>query len=271
MKNRKLSEYLHNPYILSRKIIGVSLFIFMFTTLTIWIGDAADAQSFGDPFDGNDLNNSNWKWQNEPSEWDVGGTLDGHLYIMTDDADRNLWANDMSHFLYQETETDMFDVETQFNVRWDTNSSVLGLVVKSPGNVEDDTDDNWVTLKFWARDAGNRGQIQFQRKQSGMGPADIGWRFGDWGDIQLSLRLKKEGDTYTAWYKAEEDEDWVDIGQGTFTLTSPLWLGIYAGVGNAEGGTLEVEYDYLQDNLNQFPVEPDGKATTTWGAVKTRY
>ena len=29
------------------------------------------------------------------------------------EPNRNLWANDMSHLIYQETDTDIFDVETQ--------------------------------------------------------------------------------------------------------------------------------------------------------------
>ena len=55
-----------------------------------------------------------------------------------------------------------------------------------------------------------------------------------------------------------------------FDLTPPVWLGVYAGVA-AGAGSLEVEYEYFRDNLNPFPVEPGGKATTTWAAVKTQY
>ena len=237
--------------------IGLCLLILVFGNV------ASAADSFGDPFEKDKLQNPNWKWQNEPPKWDVGKTRKDYLYIDSE-PNRNLWANDQSHFLYQETDTDTFDVETHFFAKWDTSSGVNGLVVKSP------EDDNWVTIKFWSRDAGAKGHIQYQTKQAGMGPPDIQWRFGDWGDIQMSLRLKKEGDTYTAWYKAEEDKDWMDIGQGDFKLTPPLWLGIYAGVA-ANAGKLEVEYEYFRDNLNPFPVEPGGKATTTWAAVKAQY
>ena len=236
---------------------GVCLLMLLFA------GVAVAADSFGDPFEGGDLKNPNWKWQNEPPKWDVGATRDNYLYIDSE-PNRNLWATDASHFLYQETDTDMFDVETHFFAKWDTSSGVNGLVVKSPA------DDNWVTIKFWSRDAAAKGHIQYQTKQAGMGPLDIQWRFGDWGDIEMSLRLKKEGNTYTAWYKAAEDKDWVDIGEGDFELTPPLWLGIYAGVADPTG-SLEVEYEYFRDNLNPFPVEPGGKATTTWGAVKSQY
>ena len=66
-----------------------------------------------------------------------------------------------------------------------------------------------------------------------MGPSDVQWGFGKWGNINLTLRLKKEGDTYTAWYKTSEDKDWIDIGKAEFKLTPPLWIGIFAG--NAGG------------------------------------
>lgn len=228
----------------------------------IFTADAAD--SFGDPFDGNKLQNPNWKWQNEPPNWDVGKTVEGRLYIDCE-PNRNLWQGDASHFLYQDiADTEMFDVETHFRAKWDTNSGVNGLLVKS-------TEDNdWVTIKFWGRDAAAKGHIQYQGREKGLGSPDVQWRFGDWGDIEMSMRLKKEGNTYTAWYKAEGDEDWMDIGEATVDLTPPLWFGVYAGVA-AGAGNLEVEYEYFTDNLNAFPVEPGGKATTTWGAVKTRY
>ena len=245
------------------KIIGFSMIVCLFTAISICVQNVEAADSFGDPFEGSKLKNSNWKWQNEPPTWDVGKTREGFLYIDCE-PDRNLWASDASHFLYQETETDMFDVETHFSAKWDTTSGVNGLLVKSP------TDNNWVTIKFWSRNAANRGHIQYQTREAGLGPPDIQWRFGDWGDIQMSLRLKKEGDTYTAWYKAVDDTDWVNIGQDSFALTPPLQLGIYAGVADP-AGNLEVEYEYFRDNMNPFPVEPGGKVTTTWGAVKTRY
>ena len=206
--------------------------------------ESIPTRSLGDPFENGTLQNPNWKWQAEPPVWDIGETRDNHLFIETE-PNRNLWVSDATHLLYQEIETDTFDVETHFTVKWDTRSGATGLIVKSPA------DDNWVTIKFWARDAGAKGHIQYQKKQAGMGLPDIQWRFGEWGNIDLSFRLKKEGDTYTAWYKASEDTDWIDIGAAEFKLTPPLWVGIYAGNGSGFD-SMHVEFEYFRDNLTPF-------------------
>ena len=193
-----------------------------------------------DNFDGTALQNPNWQWQNEPANWDVGETQDGFLHIKGE-TNRNLWASDASHFLYQETDADMFDVETHFFAKWDTSSGVNGLVVKSPA------DNNWVTIKFWSRDAGAKGQIQYQTRGQGL-VADPAWR-PEFGVTELFLRLRKHGDTYTGWYKTREADPWIEIGVANFPLTPPLQLGIYAGVA-AGTGTLTVDYDYFRSTVD---------------------
>ena len=202
------------------------------------VADVADP--FGDPFDGTALQNPNWQWQNEPDNWDVGKTRDGFLHI-EGETNRNLWASDASHFLYQETDADTFDVETHFFSKWDTSSGVNGLVVKSPA------DNNWVTIKFWSRDAGAKGQIQYQTRGQGL-VADPAWR-PEFGATELFLRLRKHGDTYTGWYKTRAADPWIEIGVANFPLTPPLQLGIYTGVA-AGAGTLTVDYDYFRSTVD---------------------
>ena len=196
--------------------------------------------NFDDAFDGTALQNPNWQWQNEPANWDVGETREGFLHIESE-TNRNLWASDASHFLYQETDADTFDVETHFFAKWDTSSGVNGLVVKSPA------DNNWVTIKFWSRDAGAKGQIQYQTRERGL-VADPAWR-PEFGATELFLRLRKHGDTYTGWYKTREADPWMEIGVANFPLTPPLQLGIYAGVA-APKGTLTVDYNYFRNTVD---------------------
>ena len=208
-------------------------------------GESIPITSLSDPFENGTLQNPNWNWQAEPPTWDIGETRDNHLFIDTE-PNRNLWANDATHLLYQEIDTDVFDVETRFTVKWDTSSGVTGLVVKSPA------DDNWVTLKFWARDASARGIIQFdskinQRPQEGF--TGHAWQSPVHSELDLYFRLTKDSDTYASWYKTEADTDWIPVGKTEFNLTPPLWLGIYAG--NAAGSNrMSVEFEYFRDNLN---------------------
>ena len=241
----------------------------VFCCIALWatvgavsISEAAD--SFGDPFEDNDLKNPNWQWRNEPQIWDVGETRSGFLHV-EGEVNRNLWADDQSHFLFQETDVNEFDVETHFFAEWDTTSGVNGLVIKSPA------DNNWVTIKFWSRDPGARGQIQYQTKQVEVGnglTSNAGF-VPEVGETELFFRLVKNGDDYTSFYKAAENEDWNEIGVTNFALTPPLQLGLYTGVADG-AGTLVVDYEYFQDNLNPFAVELTGKAAVTWGKIKSR-
>ena len=208
----------------------------------------SETSSLGDPFEQGTLQNPNWKWQNEPPEWDLGETRDNHLFIETE-RNRNLWASDATHLLYQEIETDVFDVETHFTVKWNTSSGATGLIVKSPA------DDDWVTLKFWARDAAAQGFVSYQTKmnESGNGlTGNAGFR-PIYGETDLFFRLAKDGDTYTSWYKTDAAADWIQVGVTEFELTPPLWVGIYAG--NAASllkYRMQVEFEYFRDNLTPF-------------------
>ena len=57
----------------------------------VCIANAAN-ESFGDPFEKGKLQNPNWKWQNEPPDWDIGDTREDYLYIDSE-TNRNIWAS----------------------------------------------------------------------------------------------------------------------------------------------------------------------------------
>ena len=196
--------------------------------------------NFSDPFEGTALQNPNWQWQNEPANWDIGETRKNFLHIESE-TNRDLWVSDASHFLYQIIDADAFDVETHFFTRWDTFSGVNGLVVKSP------LDNDWVTLKFWARDPGWKGQIQYQARGRGL-VGDPAWQ-PKFGATELFFRLRKDGNIYTGWYKTREEDSWIKIGYANVALTPPLQLGIYAGVA-APTGILTVDYEYFRSIVN---------------------
>ena len=205
-------------------------------------GQVNDATgTFDDTFNGTALQNPNWQWQNEPANWDVGETRDGFLHIESE-PNRNLWTSDASHFLYQETDADTFDVETHFSAKWDTASGVNGLVVKSP------TDNDWVTIKFWSRDAGAKGQIQYQTRGRGL-VADPAWR-PEFGATELFLRLRKQGDTYTGWYKTPRSESLDRDWECQFSVNTPHYNWASMQVSPRRQGTLTVDYAYFRSTVD---------------------
>ena len=58
----------------------IKCFCFSFLLFAFIISVQA-ADSLGDPFDGNEFQNPNWLWSNEPEKWDISKTKDGWLTI----------------------------------------------------------------------------------------------------------------------------------------------------------------------------------------------
>lgn len=191
--------------------------------------------NFDDHFEGGALQNPNWRWRNEPDDWEVTNAL---LVIKAED-NRDLWSSDNTHFLYQETRDDIFDVHTGMSPFWEfTDSAVCGLVIKSPA------DNDWVTLKFWAQEKFWR--VQFQGRGRGLGFPDTPWKEVDRAHaFTMYFRLRKEGNAYTGFYKTAPAKDWKKIGTAHVALTPPLQVGIYAG-NAADKGWLTVHYDYFR-------------------------
>jgi len=124
-----------------------------------------------------------------------------------------------------------------------TNSVVAGIMAKSPA------DNDWVTLKFWGHDNGT-GQIQFQTRGNGSSPGLIGAAPGfscSSGQTDIAMRLVKEGDQYTGYFKTEQDIDWIQVGPTTIPLTPPLEVGFYAGI-NPGSGKMETTYRFFRVN-----------------------
>ncbi|MFC1717131.1 hypothetical protein ACFL6S_25940 [Candidatus Poribacteria bacterium] len=124
-----------------------------------------------------------------------------------------------------------------------TNSVVAGVVAKSY------TDEDWITLKFWGRGTGG-GRIQFHTRGNGSSPgltdAAPGFSCSD-GQTDLAMRLVKEGDQYTGYFKTERDIDWIQVGPASIPLTPPLEVGIYAGI-NLGSGKMKIEYQFFRVN-----------------------
>ncbi|MAF11395.1 hypothetical protein CMK11_13175 [Candidatus Poribacteria bacterium] len=235
-------------------------------------GGALAADSLGDPFEGTKLGNPNWQWEFEPASWDLGETTPGWL-TMEGDVSRNLWAAYTTSHLYQEHNGD-FDIETHMITHYVSSSVVAGIVAYSPTTQDHNgRDGEWVTIKLWGRGAGNgdNAVIQYQAREFDGGEGFVGTVPGfqepHETDIDLHIRMKREGTVFTAWYKRDIGDAWLDIGVTDQALEDPLRVGIFNGVADA-AGEITTAYEYVIDNLTPFAVEPGGKLPLTWAGLK---
>jgi len=124
-----------------------------------------------------------------------------------------------------------------------TDSVVVGMVAKSPA------DGDWVTVKFWGQGDGT-GQIQFQTRGNESAPGLTSEAPGfscSNGRTDITMRLVKQGDQYTGYFKTPQSSDWVQVGPTTIKLTPPLEVGVYAGV-TASSGSMYVDYSFFRVN-----------------------
>lgn len=227
----------------------------------LFLGGYTFCASLGDPFDGNKLQNPNWKWANEPAKWDVGVTAKGYLTINAEN-NRNLWDVDTVAKLYQEVTSDKIDIETHLIMDYKgTGSCVAGIVMKS------EKDANWTTLKFWGR-AGDA-ILQWQHKTQEV-VANVPGSSQPAGRVEVYMRVVKNGDEYIGYWKKSAGDSWIEITpHANRKLTPPLQVGIYAG--NCEGGgTMVAQFEYFNDNITPFALI-DSKASliSTWAYLKS--
>ncbi len=133
-----------------------------------------------------------------------------------------------------------------------TNSVIAGIVAKSPtsfANGRQTHAEDWVTLKFWGHGDGT-GQIQFQTRGSEFAPGLTGKAPGfscSGGKTDISMRLVKQGNQYTGYFRTAQSSDWVQVGPTTIPLTPPLEVGVYAGVATSSG-SMYVNYSFFRVN-----------------------
>ena len=234
------------------------------------------ATSLADPFDGNALQNRNWKWKTsdkegvEPKKWDVGKTRNGWLHI-TGELNRNLWPSDTTNRLYQEHEGD-FDIETHVYMDYQGGCVVTGFAAYSATTKDrQGRDGEWVTIKFWGR--GGDAIIQWQKRQFHGGEGLVGEVPGfkePAGKMDIYIRLTRTDNTFTAWWKREAGDEWIRIGATDQEFNAPLEVGIYAGICGG-GGQLAAQYEYFEDLITPFDVSPRAKLPIAWGDLKRRH
>ncbi|HID56488.1 TPA: hypothetical protein EYP37_08150 [Candidatus Poribacteria bacterium] len=223
------------------------------------------AKLYPDDFKGANID-PHWNWAKEPKTWDVNKTRAGWI-TWIGEFNSNLWCSDQTTRLYQTVqEKEDFDVETRLYCEWGNNDSdIAGLVVKFP------TEDNWIMLKLWMH-GDKTAQLQFQKKCQESGDGLTGRVAGyapAGGKAELFLRLKREGDKVTGYFKEKEGDDWSEIGTTTCFDSTPMEIGLFGGVDRGNGKLL-IQFDYFRDNTSPFktPVDPQGKLACTWARIK---
>ena len=197
-----------------------------------------------DEFDGIDLQ-SFWNVQN--GDRNPYMLSDGKLVVEGGQDLSNIFLDDDSTRFYQVTDQDQFTVETSLVFDYGSTCAVAGLIISSP--TTDGYQGDWVLLKIW----GIRSSIvlQFQNRAS-----EIVARVPDYnatpGKVPITMRLEKDGDTYTAWYKPDAEGAWIEIGQTTIALPAPWQVGVYTGLceeysgAGVPTGPLTVSFDYFR-------------------------
>ncbi len=230
----------------SHKLIIMLLVAMLLAVAIPYISSAHALQS--DEFDGSGQNlQSFWEVQNtfwHVQEGNEGSyTLsDGNL-VVEGAFYQNLWDGDWTRRFYQVTDQERFSVETSLIFDHKDVCAVAGLIIKSP------TQNEWVTLKMWGQSAEgafgnqpNTAKLEFQHRERHL-LAAFGYNPAG-GNIPIALRLDRDGDTYSAWYKPDAQGEWVFTGETTVALQGPLEVGIFTGICQDEApGNLTVTFD----------------------------
>ncbi len=191
---------------------------------------------FGDDFDGSTLN-SNWKWANEPENWDLGTSNPGWL-TFTGNLNANIFCDDNTSRLYQHiTSNADFDISTKLYCEWGNNSSdVAGLIIKSAPTGD------WVMIKLWMHGNGT-GRLEFQKQCNDI-ISPVPGSESDGGSTEIFIRIKKTGSDYTSYFKNHDADAWIMIGTVQFSDDLPLQIGLFGGVDGGDGNLL-VRFDYF--------------------------
>ena len=236
--------------ITSRKLI-----VLLVTAMLLVVAASNNSNAQGlqsDEFDGSGQNlQSFWEVQNtfwHVQEGNEGSYMlsDGNL-VVEGAFYQNLWDADYTRRFYQVTDQKNFSVETSLIFDHKDVCAVAGLIIKSP------TQNEWVTLKMWGQsaegafgNAPNTAKLEFQHRERHILGAFGYIRPG--GKIPIALRLDRDGDNYTAWYKPDAQGEWVFAGETTVALEGPVEVGIFSGIcqDETEGGFLTVTVDYFR-------------------------
>ena len=256
------------------RIITVSVcFLCILGLVTMPISAGLKDKLQSDEFEGSKLSEF-WNIDNpKVGEFKISG---GKLNV-TGGFNGNVWGSSDALFFYQEVSQRNFDITTDFVADYKGGSVVAGLLVESETTKDSkDRDGEWVTLKLWGRGGNdNNAVLQYQRRENDAPALGYVGTVKDYlpeaGQIPISLRLKRDGDTYETWFKPDGKGDWLSVGKVKNVLKDPVKVGIYAGIAETDKGTLKVTFDnFLEASSSVTAVDSKNRLTTTWGDLKTQ-
>lgn len=247
--------------------------VVLFVVLSIASPLFAKLQS--DDFNGSKLGTI-WKIDNpKKAKWEVNN---GNLKVVGG-INANVWGGADATFYYQETDQKSFDVETTVVVDYAKGSTVTGILILSETTKDKGgRNPEWITLKLWGRGGGdNNAVLQYQRREDDGLKGLVGTQpdyIPPAGIIPISLRVKRDGNTYESWFKPNAKGDWVSVGKVDYVLNDPLKVGIYAGIAEdaeADGRKLTAEFDYFHEaSSKSTSVNPKNRLAIKWGEIKNK-
>jgi len=243
--------------------------------IALSIVDPLFAKLQSDDFNGSKLG-AIWKIDNpKKAKWEVNN---GNLKVVGG-LNANVWAGADAAFYYQETDQKSFDVETTVVVDYAKGSTVTGILILSETTKDSQgRKPEWITLKLWGRGGGdNNAVLQYQRRENDNLKGLVGEQ-PDYkppaGIIPISLRVKRDGNTYESWFKPSAKGDWVLVSKVNYVLNDPLKVGIYAGIAEgaaADGRKLTAEFDYFHEaSSKSTSVNPKNRLAIKWGEIKNK-
>ena len=239
--------------IASHKLIVALLVALLLVAATPYVSNAQGLQS--DEFDGSGQalqpfwHVQNTFWHDQPGNTGSYRLNNGNL-VVEGAFYQNLWEADYSRRFYQVTDQEKFSAETSLIFDHKDVCAIAGLVIKSP------TQNEWVVLKLWGQGAeglfgwsAHTAHLQFQRREHHI--VDVPDSVRAAGNIATTMRLNRNGDNYTAWYKPDAQGEWVYVGETTVALRGAVEVGLFVGIcqDEAPGG--------LTVTFNNFRVTTD--------------
>ena len=241
----------------------IRIMVFVCGLLSIILISNAIADTWTDNFDGNKLEDV-WEFRdhnNKQTEYEV---KDGFLHI----TNPGNWGH---------TTADKPMIERDIPQTASENITVSGVFSSDP----DKPADAWIGIFIYSDDDLNYACLLFggeaNQPQKALIGSMIKSAWNDHGhpqmgfDVPFHLKLVKEGDTFSGYFRKDEKDDWTLAQNKTWNHNFDVKQVGIGFMNNWGGQTVTFMIDQLSiegEGIEPFSVEPNGKLATTWGDLK---